>query len=232
MKTGQWVAALSSIAVMTIGGTAIAQDTEEVTAVGGSTNHSRFVEDFAVGLLGAGTIGLDGSPINLSAPVIGARYWMTEKMGIDAGIGIAMSGASNSAGDTTTDVPEPFGLVLHGGIPLVMADSQYVAFQVVPEMTIGLAGNTIEGNPDDTETDAFHFGLGARVGAEVHFGFIDMPQLSLQAGVGVALTYDRVSQTQGDVDGSASRWTFGTRGGSDPWDIFTSSVSALYYFEL
>jgi hypothetical protein len=61
-----------------------------------------------------------------------------------------------------------------------------------------------------------------------------IPELSLQGNVGVYLQMESVKdkQTVADVDAevSQSATTFGTTLGSDPWDIFTSNISALYYF--
>jgi hypothetical protein len=76
--------------------------------------------------------------------------------------------------------------------------------------------------------------VGAKVGAEIQFGFIDLPNLSLQGGVGLYLQSETV-KTRADLDGdvtqaSVTGTTLGTTLDADPWDIFTSSVSALYYF--
>ena len=204
------------------------------------TNHSQFVGDFAIGFLG--TTGLSiadetGGFEAVNAPVIGARYWLDDFMGIDAGLGFILASQSSKveAGGTTTETedPQPAGLVLHGGLPLALADSQYFVFEIVPELNVGLAGNTVDVGGTDVSLSGFHFDIGARAGAEVHFGFIDLPQLSLQAGIGVALAYDRVSATNEETNdsASASRLAFGTNVGGDPWDVFTGSIAALYYFD-
>ncbi|MEO8901037.1 MAG: hypothetical protein ABI488_05160, partial [Polyangiaceae bacterium] len=78
----------------------------------------------------------------------------------------------------------------------------------------------------------FHLDIGARAGGEVQFGFIGIPELSLQAGVGVALTYDRVKATPGAGDATVqSRTSLGTSLAGNPWDIFTGNIAALYYFD-
>ncbi len=197
------------------------------------TDHSQFVGNFAIGVLGVGRIRFNVAQPNetVDAAILGGRYWLSETMGIDAGVGLSFGGASTTMGDTTTDNPQPALMILHGGLPLVMADSQHFTIQVVPETNIGFAGNTREGDPDDTVIRGFHFSIGARAGAEVHFGFIGIPQLSLQAGIAVGLSYDRTSTTIGDADTSSSQWFFGGRGAGNPWDIFTSSIAALYYFD-
>lgn len=224
-----WVAATTST-------TSWAQDPPPARSDVGPTDHSLFVGDFAIGYMGFQTLSIangTGDFTEVSAPVIGGRYWLDSFMGIDAGIGFNFAGQSSTTemGDTTTDTdePQPTAFVLHGGLPLALADSRYFVFQVVPELNIGFAGNTV----DDVELRGFHLDIGARAGAEVHFGFIDIPQLSLQAGVGVSIRYDRVSASDEDADVtiSSSRTFFGTTVGNNPWDIFTSSISALYYFD-
>ena len=228
-----WVAATTST-------TSWAQDTTPVRTDVGPTDHSRFVGDFAIGFMGFQTLSIadvNGGFADVSAPVIGARYWLDSGMGIDAGIGFTFAGASSTVeqGDTTTDTddPQPAAFVLHGGLPLALVDSRYFVFEVIPEMNIGFSGNTVQVAGSDTELRGFHLDVGARAGAEVHFGFIDIPQLSLQAGIGLNIAYDRVSASNEDADAtaSASRTFFGTTVGNNPWDIFTSSISALYYLD-
>lgn len=237
MKVHYLAAFGAALTAATISGTGWAQDTTPATAPG-PTDHSQFIGDFGIGFLGVQSIGiLDGSAAGaieqVNAPVIGARYWLDAGMGIDAGLGFSFGSASTTQemGDnsTETDDPQPTAIILHGGVPFVLADSRYFVFEVIPELNIGFAGNTV----NDVKLRAFHLDLGARAGAEVHFGFIDLPQLSLQAGIGLNIAYDSTSATDDDTDTSTStsQTRFGTNVGNDPWDIFTSSISALYYFD-
>jgi hypothetical protein len=228
----------AALFAVTMSAASKAQDTT-VRTTGGPTDHSRFVGDFAIGFLGFQTINIAGTPagapaIPVNAPVIGGRYWLDAGMGIDAGIGFAFGSASSATEDaagvtTETDNPQPTAIILHGGVPFALAESEHFVFELIPELNIGFAGNTI----GDDELRGFHLDIGARAGAEVHFGFIDLPQLSLQAGIGVNLAYNRVSisNEETDTSASASSTSFGTTVGNNPWDIFTSSVSALYYFD-
>ncbi len=211
-----------------------AQDTAPAATVGG-TDHSKFVGTFGIGFMGIQTIGLTdaaGTPDPVTAPVIGGRYWLDSGMGIDAGLGLAFGTGSVEVANTSVDDPQPAALILHGGLPLALADTQYFVFELVPELNIGFAGNTEEGVGGNTIFRGFHLDLGARAGAEVHFGFIDIPQLSLQAGIGLALSYDSTSVEveATNTTTSSSIMRFGTNVGNDPWDIFTSSITALYYF--
>jgi hypothetical protein len=238
----QYLAALgAALIAVTASSSSWAQDPAPVRTEVGPTDHSRFVGDFAIGFLGLQTINIADvagtGTTAVNAPVIGARYWLDEGMGIDAGIGFNFGTGSSeveTGGATTeTDDPQPTAIILHGGVPFALAASQYFVFELIPELNVGFAGNTVEQAGGDVTLRGFHLDIGARAGAEVHFGFIDLPQLSLQAGIGVALAYDSTSSENEATDTtvSSSGTFFGTTVGNDPWDIFTSSISALYYFD-
>jgi hypothetical protein len=238
MKVHYLAALSTALFALTISGAGWAQDTTTTTTTTttvGPTDHSRFVGDFAIGFLGVQSItiatDLVGGTAQVNAPVIGGRFWLDEGMGIDAGIGFVFASASAESGDTSVDNPQPAAFILHGGVPFALADSQYFVFELIPELNVGFAGNTV--NDGDLKLRGFRLDIGARAGAEVHFGFIDIPQLSLQAGIGVNLAYSSVSATDEitDTEASVSSTTFGTTVGNDPWDIFTSTISALYYFD-
>ena len=156
------------------------------------------------------------------------------RLGVDVGLGFSGSSLSElDQADTRTDSPQPFTFILHAGLPLALADSDHFVFELVPEANFGLSGNTIDGTAgaDDQVYRGTHFDLGLRAGGEVHFGFVGIPQLALQAGVGVGFQYDAVSYEDGGGTAEAERLAIGTSAGSDPWQIFTSGISALYYLD-
>jgi hypothetical protein len=76
--------------------------------------------------------------------------------------------------------------------------------------------------------------VGARAGAEIHFGFIDIPQLALQASIGLRFDVDSGSTTDStgpdDVEVSSNRTHLHTTVQGAPWAIFTNNIAALYYF--
>jgi hypothetical protein len=165
---------------------------------------------------------------------VGVRYWMDSGMGVDLGLGLALgSGSTETAtGNATTTVDDPsvFGVVLHGGVPLALSTGKHYTFLAVPELNLGFANTKFKGSPSDTTVSAFHLDLGARAGAEIHFGFIDLPQLSLQATVGAAFAYDSSSREVGSQKVSRSATGLGTTVQNEPWSIFRSNVAAIYYF--
>jgi hypothetical protein len=205
--------------------------------VDGDSDHDQMVGRFAVGYLGRQTLhhGIAYTPV--VAPIIGARYWINDMIGIDAGIGLNMLGGKATL--TDADDVKAAGhnaFLLHVGVPLNLADSKHFSFQVVPEANVGLVGTgDQDADPDITlKSKGTFFNIGAKVGGEIHFGFMDIPQLSLQGNVGLYLQTEGVKDTFDDgtdvIEATNSYTSLGTTLGADPWDMFTSSVSALYYF--
>ena len=218
----------------------------------GNSEHDDMVGHLAIGFLGRNTIPYGVAAAGGAAfaeaqvPVVGVRYWLDPLLGLDLGAGLWMGGASteqtNPAGVTGPSVsgPRPTAFMLHAGVPLALASSKHFAFELIPEANFGyakLAGDAalnINGNGTTKEAGT-HFDLGARAGAEIHFGFIGIPQLSLVGSVGLRFQYDKLTTETNPVGGagltttSASTWSLGTTVNESPWNIFVSNVTALYY---
>lgn len=223
-------------------GAALGQQADAGAApVAGNSDHVNMVGHLGVGYLGRRTVLIAApgagvaDPTPLDAPVVGIRYWLNPMMGIDAGLGLSYtSGSVTPPGGDEVDKVGSTVFILHAGVPLSLASSQHFSFQIVPEINLGMASATQELDPaPDNELSGFHLDIGARAGAELHFGFIDVPQLSLQGGVGLSFAYDSVSASHpngADEESKNSTTTFGTSLAGNPWDIFTGNISALYYF--
>jgi hypothetical protein len=198
-----------------------------------AADHAAVVGHFGIGYMGRRTIVTDigaPDPVSVDAPVIGGRYWLDPLLGIDAGLGMLLSAGSNKVGNVSTDSQGYTVFILHGGVPLALAGSRHFSFQVVPEANLGFSSSQRAGGGD--KLSGFHLDLGARAGAEIQFGFIGIPELSLQAGVGLALSYDRVKATPAAGQATVqSRTALGTSVGDNPWNIFTGNIAALYYFD-
>ncbi len=212
----------------------------QAAAVAGTSDHDAVVGRLAFGYLGrngltiaaANPMGFDdvqSTTATINTPVIGIRYWFTDMVGLDAGVGFGIDNLSAESGGVSVDGGNLKVFMLHGGVPLSLASAGHFSFQIVPEMNVGLASL----DPDDTNAtqSGFHFDVGARAGAEIHFGFIGVPQLSLQGSVGVRMNLDSQTYTPDDGDDvTASHFSWSTTVGDNPWNIFTSNVAALYYF--
>lgn len=171
-----------------------------------------------------------GGAAVINAPIIGARYWLKRDIGIDGGIGFALSSGSIDANGTSTDKPSQLGFAIHAGVPLNLAYGKHYSFQVVPELNLAFSSATLKGTPD-VSLSGFRFDLGARAGAEIHFGFIGVPELALQASVGLYLRRESRSATpSGGQSSGEGTTTFATSVQGDPWAIFANNISALYYF--
>jgi hypothetical protein len=172
---------------------------------------------------------------NVDAPIIGLRYWIDQTLGIDAGIGVAFASSSLNI-PPGTDVPQPSynAFLIHGGLPLALASSGHYSFQVIPEVNVGFSSWSQDGVAGGLgfSGSGFHFDVGARAGAEIHFGFIGLPKLALQGSIGLLFrteSQNAKDKTTGDQV-KASSTAFSTTVQDNPWNIFTSNVAALYYF--
>jgi len=226
----------------------------------GTTDHDLVVKKLGVMFFGVSDMPIaEGAPAGvtegkISTPVVGVRYWLNEKFGIDAGLGIGMTSSNRtleSGGKAKVEEAgaAKTGLMLHGGVPLVLGKAKHFKFLAVPELNIGWSTQTEAAqnvqdatkSPPDISRSGFLFDIGGRVGTEIQFGFIGIPQLALQASVGLAFRHASVSGSQ-EVKGSAgdaykfptsssvSRTSFATSVQSDPWALFTNNISAIYYW--
>jgi hypothetical protein len=222
----------------------------------GITDHEKVVGKFGVGYMGmtqlpigeggpgaGGGLGITQGTVN--TPVIGVRYWLMEKIGIDAGIGFSLANSSQTTlvnnVETTTDGPAILGGALHAGLPLAFAYGKHYKFLLVPEVNLGLTRRvekqTGANPPPDIVRSGFRFDIGARVGTEIQFGFIGVPELALQATVGLGFQRQVWSNSQDSGNGvptpreaSISSNGLGTTVQSDPWALLVNNISALYYF--
>lgn len=217
----------------------------QAAATAGSTDHDMMIGTLGIGFLGRRSMRVgnaamldgqgDAPTEQVDAPVVGVRYWLDQMIGIDAGVGFNYTGDSTSQNGQDVNKPSRFAFLLHGGLPLSLAQSRHLSFQIVPEMNIGFAKWSLAGpmGAPDTNGNGFHLDIGARAGGEVQFGFIGIPQLALQAGVGLRFAMDKVStsvDTPGGPEAKQTITSIGTTVQDNPWNIFTGNVAAIYYF--
>lgn len=202
----------------------------------GRGDHDAVVGHAGVGYLGVASVGVGSSDAGailreVAAPVIGVRYWLNPGMGLDLGLGFGLEGSSTDVGDEEGDGPSFWALVLHGGVPLALSSGRHYVFEIIPEANLGFGSGS---TGDTVDHSGFLLDIGARAGAELHFGFIGVPELSLQASVGARYSlqsYSTTTETAGaDVEVSSSQYSLRTAVYNSPWSIFTSSVAAFYYF--
>ena len=214
----------------------------------GRTDHQRVVGGTGVGLLSATELqtllpGPDYTLVPLAVPVVGIRHWFDEGMGFQIGLGLNTSSGtlkSDIAGDADVDLPTVWGLALHGGLPFSLYSDTHYNLVLVPELNLGYAtGRTKDdanlAGDQGVKHNAWLVGLALKIGAEVQFGMIDLPMLALQATVGAELNYRSATAdaAENGVIVTRRRWGLdaSTASFNDPWDLFSSSIAALYYFQ-
>jgi hypothetical protein len=216
-------------------------------AVAGDSDHDAMVGRLAVGYLGRRTMSVGAASqaafyATVDAPVVGVRFWMDPMVGLDAGLGFGIAGGGGEieipgAALAEASDPDVMAFILHAGLPLSLAAADHFSFQVVPELNFGYGTQTEEQPAPEADTDhtGIHVDVGVRAGAEIYFGFIGVPQLSLQGSIGVRVQYENATTDDPDAAGvitttKRNETMIGTTVYDNPWNIFTSNVAALYYF--
>jgi hypothetical protein len=222
----------------------------------GSTDHSKVIGKIGIGYFGQFDVpygalgtGAPGNPGTAPTQMVGVRYWFQEKMGLDLGLGLGISSGSTerpgAAGTTVkSDTPSIFAFSLKAGVPLALGVGRHYAFILEPQVLFGHASETIKAaippsapGTVDTTHSGNHFQIGASAGAIVYFGFIGIPQLTLDATVG--LYADIANGTTNSPVGAApttsekrtfSSFVITTQTAHQPWNIFNSNVAAIYHF--
>jgi hypothetical protein len=198
-----------------------------------------------IGRIGLGWLGTVDVPVGpttaatspaIPTPVVGIRYWMNNTLGIDGGLGFFTTTAATSNSTmgttTTTDAPARTTFVFHAGVPIALADYGNFTFHVTPEINLGIGTGTIKGTNGAANTDLSGFLLegGARAGAEIFFGFIGIPHLSLDGSVGVFFSSSTGKTSQSGNSTRYSSFVLSTSSIAQPWDFFRKDIAARYYF--
>lgn len=205
--------------------------TQPAPAQAGDTDHDRVVGRIGVGWFGVSDIPISSGGGTLSAPAIGIRYWLDRGLGFDVGLGLAMqSGSTTDTDGKSTDKPSSTAFLIHGGLPLALHTEKHYAFLITPEINLGIASGSTKSGDQDVDHSGFRFDLGARAGAEIHFGFMGIPALALEGSVGLFLTTQSGKTSAGGTSMKDSSTFVGTTSFNNPWDFFRGAVAARYYF--
>jgi hypothetical protein len=205
-----------------------------------TSDHDKLAHHIGVGYFGASLLPIAIPPAGqgvpptggtVTAPAIGARYWFSRRLGLDAGFGIGFTAGSQTLNSTSMSTPSSFGLDVHVGLPVAVVSSSHYVFEIVPESLIGFTTGKIPGTVGaaSQSLDGFLFNIGGRVGCEIHFGFIGIPQLALQASIGVYFSHTSFGWSQSTNSSSVQSNTLATSVETSPWGVFVDNISALYY---
>jgi hypothetical protein len=156
-------------------------------------------------------------------PVVGIKWWFTGGVGLNLGLGVGMF----SPGHTPSLDPNPdtqTAFMLEGGLPLVITKHKHLITFVEPGIGFGVASQG--------DYLGYTFFLSGKVGAELSFGFIGIPQLSLEASIGLKLAYRNgsVVDADGNVTSSSEFAVSTTVDSHGVQNMLWSAVAATYYF--
>ncbi len=218
----------------------------------GKTDHDQWVGHIGVGWFGISNVPIasgtpagdgddpvvnPGAPEFIPTPAIGIRYWFSSLMGLDLGLGMSVSTGSVSTTTYAADKATITSLFFHLGVPLSIVEGEHVSLQIAPETNFGYAYSEVEPSyqpgvepPPPAQLSGSRFDVGVRVGGEVYWGFIGLPELALEGSVGVYLTHQATDITVGGAHASQDNLVFTTSEYQSPWDLFTQHVRARYYF--
>jgi hypothetical protein len=184
---------------------AVQTATTAAAAGAGGLDHDRHVNQLGLRYFGAVAAPAAMGMATTNIHNVGVRYWISRTIGIEAGVGLALNVAAATR----------FGFALTGGVPINLAATQHLAIHLIPNIVVGIPN-----------VDPFFFTVlfGADAAAELSFGFIGVPQMSLQARMGLNVGLA--------IAGGNAQFALGTTAGSgsNVWDVIAGSVSATYYF--
>jgi hypothetical protein len=128
-------------------------------------------------------------------------------------------------------------MLIHLGVPLSIVAGKHISLQITPETNLGFSHAAVAATPPITAMSpppaslgGTRFDLGARIGGEIQFGFIGIPELALEGSIGAFFTYQESTVSVGSASSTNSSLALTTANFHDPWDFFTSVVAARYYF--
>ncbi len=179
---------------------------------------------------------------SVRAPAIGLRYWtgwsvgsVLKNIGFEAGVGVNTTGGSRISEApqvTTTEVrPTYVSTLLYGGVPLTVAAGQHYAVNVTPEVIYGFSDATmLVQDQAPVLLKGTRLDLGARFAYEQTFGFVGVPNLSLEASVRMGFVQEGTSRFQEGVAAvTNTKWSFSTSLNDDLGAVL-GSIGVRYYF--
>ncbi len=180
--------------------------------------------------LGQGTADQTSASENETVPALEGRWWLgpQRRIGIDLGLSyfnVTVHGESNQLAKLRA-------FYVKTGLPIALTSTKHTTIELIPQISYMGAGATVT----SLGLSLFRWDAALRLSAEIQFGFIGIPELSLQSGIGMSFTREvsrqrRTGTLLGETDSARVVITeVGPYGGKGPWEIFLGNLAALYYF--
>ena len=156
---------------------------------------------------GAGTAACE-----VTMGALAVRYWWTRNLALNAGVAFGVGGGR----DGTDSLDTYFGVGPTVGLSLLLGNWRHLAVSASPELAY------VWFRPGGTGGGANvnMLALRAALEAEVHFGFIGVPALSIGLLAGMGLQYQGAGDTR--------VWSVGVLGGDSIWGAL-SNLFVRYY---
>lgn len=152
-----------------------------------------------------------GVSCTVSVGALGARYWTSRNLALNGALALAAGGGSS--GSASLDTYLGVGPIL--GVSLLLANWRHLSVLASPE----LAFLWFRPAGGDTSSTVM-FDVQAALEAELHFGFIGVPALSISLLAGAAVHYEGAP--------GVHVWSAGVIGGGSAWNALTT-LSLRYY---
>ena len=160
---------------------------------------------------GLGCAGDAGASCTVTVGAVGARYWTSRNLALNGALALASGGGSSGSASLDTYL----GLGPIAGLSVLLGNWRHLSVLASPELAF------IWFRPAGSHSPStVMFELQAAVEAELHFGFIGVPALSIGLLAGAAVQYQ-------DAPG-LHVWSVGVIGGGSVWNALTS-LSLRYY---
>ncbi len=152
-----------------------------------------------------------GVACTVTVGALGARYWASRNLAVNGAVALASGGGSTGSASLDTYL----GVGPIAGVSVLLGNWRHLSVLASPELAF------VWFRPAGSHSSStVMFDLQAAVEAELHFGFIGVPALSIGLLAGGAVQYEAAPD--------AHVWTVGVIGGGSAWNALTS-LSLRYY---
>jgi hypothetical protein len=167
-----------------------------------------------IGSLGFQIAATFGAPVPVMGPAgpipgvtnVGLRYWFNDKIGLDAGFGVAVGNDGNNTG---------VGFGINAGVPIAIGIYKHITTFFEPTIVFFLIKSPTDADP------LINFNVAGNLGFEWQLGWIEASRISLTLRLGAGLNVLN--------NGNNTVVLFGTGGGSSVENLFSSTFALTFY---